>query len=265
METDTNILLVLDSSNLLARSFFAASAGKEGQNVTGLARKTLAQMLRTLLRETGDPLRRVAAFDPGGQTFRHRLYPAYKSSRGPKPEGYAEFAALVPGILAEHGFELYVSDDHEADDAIAAIADQALPSGWRTTICSNDGDLLQLVVGNGPGPGTFVLKYDKGAYSSIGARQVVAKLGVLPHRVAIFKALAGDAGDFYPGVAGLGPVAAKRLALKYGSPKALWAALPELQKSDRAALELAGFAHLELMHTLARLNHRATLRTLEVS
>jgi len=257
----TELHLVIDISNLVNRAYHAAKAGKDAVSYYGLAKYNLNRMMKTLLRDT-DPYRLVGALDCG-RSFRHDLYPEYKGHRGEKDAELRQLLADAPRLLwDEYGMELFQAQGFEADDVLATIADANLAGcgDVRTVIATNDQDALQLVYAAPGRAGTYVLQYEKGAYWSIGPAEVEAKLGVPPHRVALLKALMGDASDNIKGVEGIGKVAARRIALQFASPRAVFAGLERLQKSDRTKLEACGFDGLERLYRLTRLATNAPLQ-----
>ncbi|TSA78612.1 hypothetical protein FNU79_18820, partial [Deinococcus detaillensis] len=147
--------------------------GQEG-NFYGLAKHRLMTMQRTLMRQV-EPIRLMGAIE-GGKTFRHELYPAYKAHRPEKAEDFRALLDEAPAILArEFGMEIYHSPGFEADDVLAAIADQCLSTEVRLTICSNDKDLLGLAFAGPEGSGTFVLHSEAGSYHALGPLEVLAK------------------------------------------------------------------------------------------
>lgn len=254
-----NRLLILDLSNLAARAYHVVKRGREDESVYGLAKHQLKVAARSLVRQV-DPLRICGALD-GERNFRQDLYPNYKGHRGEKDPELSELMRSAGDILAEEiGAEIYSSDNYEADDVIATLAQASIPYGWRICIASNDADLQQLVCDLGGGTGVFVMRSEQGAYTSVGPAEVEAgKMGVPPLRVPLAKAMMGDASDGYEGVPGLGPVAARRIATTYRSPKQIFDNLDRLQKSDRTKLTAAGREHLELMLNLATLRSDAPL------
>ncbi len=253
-------MLIVDASNLAARTYHVAARGREGESVYGLARHGLKRAAQNLMTQV-DPLRVVVALDSQTGNFRKAMYPTYKGHRGEKPEELDRLMKDAGNILREEiGGEVYEAPDFEADDVIATVAQAALPYGWRNVICSNDKDLLSLVCDLGGGAGTFCLHSDKGSYTSVGPAEVQAKLGVPPLRVPFLKSIQGDVSDGLPGCPGLGPVAAKRLANEYRSPAHLFENLHRLQRTDRTRLEAAGKDHLELMLRLVTLRADAPLR-----
>ncbi|WP_161883564.1 5'-3' exonuclease [Deinococcus alpinitundrae] len=248
------VFLAVDVSNIVARAYHATAAGKEGQSVIGLARHRLKTMLKTLLRET-EPVRLIGALD-SGKCFRHDLFPEYKAHRGEKPAEFRQLLDEAPDLLRkEFGMELYHSPGFEADDVLASLADQCLGTGVRFVIASNDKDLFALAHKGPDGSGTYLLHYDANSYCALGPSEVETKLGVPPHRVALLKAIQGDNSDNIPGIVGLGPVAAKRLANAYPSMSSIFANLERLQTSDRTKLQAAGLEEALRQETLVTLRY----------
>lgn len=142
---------------------------------------------------------------------------------------------------------------------MATIADANLGAGWRTLLCTGDKDLLAAAHDEGGGRGTFILNHHAGSYHALGPEQVLNKMGVPPHRVALYKAIAGDPGDNIPGGRKMGPVAARRLAGSYASVRQLFKHLDRLQSSDRRGLEASGLEHMLLQERLTTLRFDAPL------
>lgn len=250
---------MIDASNLAARCFHVAKRGRDDESVYGLARHGLMKAAQTLARQV-DPLRTCVAMD-GDHNFRKDLYPEYKGNRKEKDPELGRLMKEAGGIIQEAiGAEVYEAKNFEADDVIAALARSALPYGWRVVIASNDADLTQLLCDLGGGQGIYGLRSEMGAYHSIGPADVRAgKMGVPPLRVPLWKAIAGDGGDNIPGVKGLGPVAATRLANEFRTPAELFGSLDRLEKAVRTKLEAQGLEHLQLMLTLTTLRSDAPL------
>lgn len=167
----------------------AVARGQEG-NFLGLARHRLKTKMNTLLKQA-EPIRLMGAVE-GGKTFRHELYPEYKAHRPEKAEDFRALLQEAPSLLAcEFGMEVYYSPGFEADDVLAAIADQCIATQVRLTICSNDKDLLGLAYAGPDASGTYVLHSEAGSYHALGPNEVLAKKGVPPHRIALLHALQG--------------------------------------------------------------------------
>lgn len=269
MNSDTPSALILDVSNLASRAYHVAASGQGEKSVIGLARHGLKKMIQTLLREC-EPLRIIGAVDEG-PCFRHRLLPpreghaGYKGNRPEKPEEMRQLRSEAAELLKrEFGVEILAAADGEADDVIATVCNQMLPYGWRLGVASNDADLMAVVTGrHGDASGVFMLQYHRGTYHSLDAFGVEAsKMGVPPHKVALFKALSGDAGDNYGGCPSIGPVAARRLALANPSMTAIFNNLGDPMKvcsADAKKLSAFGLENALLMERLATLDIHARL------
>lgn len=252
------VLLALDVSNVVNRAYYAASAGKEGESVFGLARHNLKRMVRTLISEA-QPVRIVGALDSPTTTFRAELMrgdgAGYKGHRKEKPAELTQLMQAAPELLREAGVELYVAPGFEADDVLATLADQCVPYGWRTLLVTGDMDLFGAVYQGEGYAGTFVYRYEQGRYVCYGPQDVLnhKKIGVLPPKVALFKALAGDSSDGYAGVPGIGPVAGRRLATQYPGMRSLIRHLGDLTPKERAKFEAVGEDGLLRLERIARL------------
>lgn len=145
------------------------------------------------------------------ESFRNRLWPGYKTGEGIDPALLAQFHPLEEG-LAAMGVVVWPMIELEADDALASAArladeDQRVE---KILIWTPDKDLAQCVRGE------RVVQVDRRANQIRTARDIREKFGVEPALIPDFLALAGDAADGYPGIAGIGAVSAARLLNQYG-------------------------------------------------
>jgi len=211
----TNRLLLIDSSALIYRAFYALPplTDKEGRVVNAVYGFTSA-FLNIL--EKFKPTHIVFAFDAPRPTFRDKKYSQYKAKRAKAPEDlYAQIpiskemvkAFKFPG-LEENGFE--------ADDIIGTVSQQYIksyPKG-EVIIATADQDTLQLVddkikvysLSRGVRQGVI---YDK--------KEVVKKYGIKPSQMIDFKGLFGDPSDNIPGVKGIGKKTAEDLLKEFQS------------------------------------------------
>jgi DNA polymerase-1 len=168
----------------------------------------------------------AVVFDAARETFRNRLYPAYKAQRpDPPPELIPQFA-LVREATDAFGVCALEAPDWEADDLIAAYAKAATEAGGEVVIVSSDKDLMQLI-----GPG--VAMQDPIKQKPIGPDEVREKFGVGPDRVIDVQALAGDSVDNVPGVPGIGVKTAAQLITEYGDLETLLARAGEIRQPKR--------------------------------
>ncbi len=221
-------LIILDGHAQAFRSFYAlpAELGPDGRPNHALL--GMARVLTRLVRGEGHPDAPATAEQPGERhlvavvldspvevrkTFRSALYPAYKATRNPRPEGLGHQLALLPELVSAFGLTPLHDPDFEADDLIATLVALAEDAGLETTILSGDKDLLQLV-----SPRTAVFDPQRRRHHDPAA--VLERFGVHPHQLPDWLALVGDASDNIPGVPGLGPKAASRILAAAGSLEA---------------------------------------------
>ena len=156
----------------------------------------------------------AVALSVGARGWRHRLWPKYKAGREVAARVVDQVPALVCALRAM-GVRTFAVEDDEADDALAALVDQAPAEAVQVYICSADKDLAQLVEGR------RVLLWDRGRGRVLDARGVRRRWGVGPEQIADWLALAGDSSDGIPGIAGLGPKGAAALLARHGRLEAI--------------------------------------------
>jgi DNA polymerase-1 len=182
-------------------------------------------MLEKLLRDhVGTHI--AVIFDAGRETFRNRIYDAYKAHRPPPPEELIPQFALVREATEAFGVPAIELADWEADDLIAAYARVAVEAGGQATIVSSDKDLMQLLR-----DGVDML--DPMKQKPIGLVEVMEKFGVPPAKMVEVQALIGDPTDNVPGVPGIGPKGAAQLINEYGDLEAVLAAAAAMKPSKR--------------------------------
>lgn len=174
----------------------------------------------------------AVAFDENVvQSFRNRLYPAYKANREPAPLELKRQFLLCRQLCASLGVAAFASSEHEADDIVGTLATRMRAEGKQVVIVTRDKDLAQLVR-----PGDEYWDYldnKRFAYGDIAER-----FGVLPERMACFLAVMGDAVDNIPGVPGVGRKTASFLFKHFESLVHLY---DDLDHVLRLKLRNAGF------------------------
>src|SRR5580693_5548088 len=107
-----------------------------------------ARFLGDLL-ERKRPTYVAVAFDESqGNSFRHKLYPAYKANREAAPVALRRQFGLCREFCRHLGIAEFASPDYEADDLIGTLVRLCRAQGLRVTLVSRDKDLSQLI---GPG------------------------------------------------------------------------------------------------------------------
>lgn len=211
--TDKHLLLV-DASGFAYRAYATANPiyrASDGQP-TGAVLAFMQMVWRMRGAAQADLLTHGAAiFDPPGKTFRHWIFPAYKSNRpAARPMELDDQMPLMRHAADAMGLAPIERKGFEADDVIATLVRMALELGWRTTIVSSDKDFGQLVV---DGKVEIVDPMQK---RRVLAADIIEKFGVPPALVPDVQALAGDTVDGIPGVGGCGMKRAGALVRRFG-------------------------------------------------
>jgi DNA polymerase-1 len=181
-----------------------------------------------LNRQNGDeaPTHIAVVFDHSSKTFRNDLYPLYKANRPELPEDLRPQFPLTRAATRAFNVACLETENYEADDIIATLAQQAVAAGGNVTIISSDKDLMQLV-GNG------VVMRDPMKDRRIDRDEVFEKFGVGPDRVVDVQALSGDSVDNVPGAPGIGIKTAALLIQEYGDLDSLLARAGEIKQPKR--------------------------------
>ena len=227
-------LVLIDGHALVYRAYFAlpstmaTSQGELTNAVFGFA----SMLLNVLRDEQPDYL--AVTFDIG-RTFRHEAYAEYKANREEMPDDLHIQFKRIYQLLATLDIPTYSAEGYEADDVLAALAEQAEEQGVDTLIVTGDTDTFQLV-----DPHVRVLTPrrsfgDTVVYDEAGIRE---RYGLEPKQLIDYKALVGDTSDNVPGVRGIGAKTATKLLQEYGSVEAIYEHLDEISSSRfRNALE----------------------------
>lgn len=225
-------LVLVDGNSLIHRAYHALPplttvSGQQTNAVYGFA-----TMLFKLI-DQEHPAMLAIAFDKSRDTFRRKRYHLYKAQREHAPEGLVTQFALVRELLQALDIVYFEQDNFEADDIIGTLAKQGRADGLEVVIVTGDKDALQLVT-----EGVHVLLTRRGItdLELLDSEGVKAKLGVLPHQVADYKALTGDASDNIPGVPGIGPKTAATLLQQFDTLEGIYDNLPVIRERWRNLL-----------------------------
>ena len=206
-------LLAIDGLNIVRR-VYEASPDEDSADKAATALRHALSSFRKLL-AAHSPTHVLAAFDHGGPTWRHALYPRYREQRAPMPSFLRD---ALPGFhdkLAAEGMRVLMLPDVEADDVIGTGVLRWLSEGrGEAVIATTDKDLHGLIA-----HGALVWDHFKGEWHDDA--WVRAKFGVAPELLVDLLALMGDATDGVPGVSKVGMKTAARLLNSYGSLEAV--------------------------------------------
>ncbi len=232
--TEPPKLVLIDGHALAYRAYFAlptemaTSQGEPTNAVFGFA-----SMLLNVLRDV-QPDYLAVTFDVG-RTFRHDEYAEYKANRAEMPDDLRMQFDRIRELLDALHIPVYTAEGFEADDVLAALAQQAEAQGVETLILTGDTDTFQLI-----GPHVRVLTPGRSfretkVYDEEAVRQ---RYGLEPAQLIDYKALVGDKSDNIPGVRGVGDKTARKLLQQYGSLEAVYDHLDEIKSGRfRTALE----------------------------
>lgn len=219
------VLLLVDYSNILYRSYFSSTKGWEERPWLPILR--FLDSLRLFVQRTsveGVPTEIIFAGESRKKLDRSKLDTNYKSQRIPvKNDIFKHFRTIMAEVLNDMGTDILARDGAEADDVIASVVGYVcnkceckVPCGdcdrrkkYKTDvfIFSNDRDLNQL------------LSYDRCyIYRSPGIfytkEEFISEFKFPPSKFDIYKAMVGDKSDNIAGINGFGPVKATNYILE---------------------------------------------------
>jgi DNA polymerase-1 len=158
-------------------------------------------------------------------SFRNRLFPAYKANREPAPEDLKRQFPLCRQMCEALGVKTFVSPEYEADDIVGTLATRMRAAGERVVLVTRDKDLAQLIR-----PGDEYWDYI--GDERFGYDDIADRFGVLPERMACFLAVTGDAVDNIPGVPGIGRKTASLLFRHFESLAQIYADLDRVLQTS---------------------------------
>ncbi|XP_029123664.2 uncharacterized protein [Elaeis guineensis] len=154
-------------------------------------------------------------FDHDGLTFRHMLYPSYKSNRIPTPDTVVQGLQYLKASIKAMSIKVIEVPGVEADDVVGTLAVNSISAGYKVRIVSPDKDFFQIL-----SPSLRLLRIaPRGSgMVSFGLEDFAKRYGALkPSQFVDVVALAGDKSDNIPGVEGIGDVNALKLITRFGS------------------------------------------------
>jgi DNA polymerase-1 len=213
MASDSELFLI-DGNSLVYRAFFAlpeSIATSDGTPTNAIF--GFASMLVKILTDYG-PKATIVVWD-AGMSGREVTYEPYKAERKSRPDLLGEQWPHMEPLVEAFGYHNVRVEGYEADDVIAALAEEAKNAGIRVMVVTGDRDAYQLcddgrvrVMTTSRGI-TDTKVYDR--------EGVIERYGIPPETVPDFIGLKGDTSDNIPGVPGIGDKTAAQLLQKYGS------------------------------------------------
>lgn len=216
-------LVILDTHAIIHRAYHALPelSSSKGEPTGGLY--GLLSILLKIIKDFG-PDYIVAATDLPGPTFRDAVYKDYKGTRAKTDDALIDQIKKMPALLEAFGIPVYSAKEFEADDVIGTIVERTKKSkGLSVIIATGDKDAFQLI----DGERVQVFTMGRGLSDTIlyDEAKVKERYGFGPECVPDLKGIAGDMSDNIKGVPGVGEGSALKLLQKYGSLKAVFAAL----------------------------------------
>ena len=208
-------LLAIDGLNIVRR-VYEASPEPDSQDKAETALRHALSSFRKLL-AAHQPTHVLPAFDFGGPTWRHVLYPRYREQRAPMPSFLRAALPQFHDRLAADGLHVLSIPEVEADDVIGTAVMRWLQEGrGEAIVATTDKDLHGLIA-----HGALVWDHFKGEWHDDA--WVRNKFGVAPELLLDLLALMGDVTDGVPGVSKVGMKTAARLLNAYGDLDAVMA------------------------------------------
>lgn len=254
---DDNTVYLIDGSGYIFRAYFAIRSLHSKSGVPTNAVYGFTNMLLKLLKEH-KPKYLAIAFDRKEPTFRHEIYPEYKGNRPAPPEDLVPQFDLIHQVVRAFNIKLLSMAGFEADDLIATMRRRALEEGRDVVIVTGDKDFMQLVDER-----TFLLDELRaarvGTEEFIDIKHVKDEMGVLPQYVVDLLALAGDASDNVPGVAGIGKKTAAELINEFGPLERILEMAPLVKQKSRREKLIDGHNFALLSKKLVTIDDNAPI------
>jgi DNA polymerase-1 len=256
-DTTPKKLAVIDGKSVFYRGYYAmpnltTRDGTPTGGVYGFASMAL-EVIRRL-----KPDYVAVAWDKPKTNIRRRLelYPEYKAGRKPAPPDFYEQVPVLHELLQAFGWPLYEMDDYEADDILGTLAVQASEQDIETMLITSDLDMLQLVNDRVQ---VYALKTGFSNIELYSPKTFETKYGIGVHQFVDYKALVGDSSDNIPGVAGVGPVAARKLLGEFKTLDGIYEHIDEVKgKTHDQLVKCKDMAYLS--HKLAEIWTDAPLK-----
>ncbi len=208
-------LFLIDGSAMAYRAYFAFIRNplvtRRGEHTSAIF-----GFLNSLFKVINDfdPTHLAIFFDTPAPTFRHDIYPEYKSTRTKMPDDMAVQLPRLREVIDAMGIPRLEKEGLEADDLIGAYSVKAAEDGAEVVIVTGDKDFTQLVNDR-----IKILLPGKSAENLeiLDREGVKEKMGVYPDQITELLALMGDSSDNVPGIKGVGQKTALNLLDQFGS------------------------------------------------
>src|SRR6478752_5065941 len=223
------VLYLIDGNSLAYRAFFALpeSISTRGGRPTN-AIFGFASMLVKILTDYGQ-VPTVVVWD-AGMSGRKEISADYKAQRSTRPDLLKlQWPHLRP-LVEAFGYRNISVEGFEADDVIAALAEQAKGRGIPVMVVTGDRDAYQLV-----DDGVRIMSTSRGVtdVKVYDREAVIERYGIPPELVPDFIGLKGDTSDNIPGVPGIGDKTAADLLQKFGDLEGVLSSVDKITGAKR--------------------------------
>jgi DNA polymerase-1 len=219
---------IIDGHGWFYRAYYGSLKTANGEPDHALT--TFRAMLKDYV-DKYKPDQLVVARDAGRESFRHEIFPNYKSNRKAVPDGIAEQLSRFPAYLDSLGVPHLGCPNFEADD-IAGTLCSRFSDTYQIYLATGDKDWLQLVNDR--------VSVINSKNELMAPTDVAVKFGVIPEQVVEVLALMGDATDGIPGVAGIGEKIAVALIQGWLNLEHLYDHLGEVETSIKSGPRIHG-------------------------
>lgn len=211
MPSDDRLLLTFDGFNIVRRVHGAIPGDDTAAKAEGAVRSSIGTFKRLLKKHK--PTHVAAAFDHGGETWRHRLYPQYHAGRKPMSEHLRDQLPNLFQQLEDLGITVLSVPDVEADDVIGTLVTKWWSAGKGAAIVSTtDKDLAQLMALS-----DLIRVYDQFKDAFVTEEDLLEKFCVKSALLGDCLSLMSDTVDGIPGVHKVGKKTAGKWLEQYGS------------------------------------------------
>lgn len=233
-------LLIIDSHAVVHRAYHSIPPlSHNGQMVNAIY--GFYSMLLSAISQL-KPKYVIICSDAPGPNFRNAEFIGYRAKRvKPDRDLITQFPILDQSLI-QAKLPVFSVGGYEADDLIATVTKSALTRRGKKSkkplikdiyIVTGDKDIMQLV---SPKVKLYMPIRGLSEIKIVGPDEVKERLGVNPNQVVDLKALIGDSSDNYPGIPGVGPVAAEKLLTQYGTLDNIYQHLDEITGSIKEKL-----------------------------
>lgn len=225
-------LVIIDALNLIRRVHSAQPDPNDIDRTINTTTRTLTRII-----SESEPTHIIAVFDHHLQDrgWRAELLPSYKEGRKPMPEPLQQGLDRIQQAWWELGIDSLLSEGDEADDLVATLACKVASHNEKVTIISTDKGYCQLL-----SPTLQIRDYFQHRW--LDEPFIESEFGVKPSQLADYWGLTGISSSQVPGVAGIGPKAAKEILTQFVSIEEAFASselAPKYRKKLDEHIEMA--------------------------